>query len=162
MKTVLKHLRKKSIKKQVIVKNLLVALVFSLILGACQIPRNEQPEPTASELTGGVLATFSVQDERFRVWVTNTDTIRQLQALEAGNSEAKIPDGKLLAGPGKGDHNAPWKWHLDPVDTKMTATADKDCDVAPTTLAEDLDEYINKVGRYCPSGAELLILIDYR
>ena len=158
MKTILKRL----FEKQIVLYNLLAALIFSLALGACQSLRNEQPEPTVSALAGGVLATFSVQNERFRVWVTNPDTIRQLQALEAGNSEAKVPNGKLLSGPGQGDHNVPWKWHLDPVDTKMTATADKDCDVAPTTLAEDLDEYINNVGRYCPSGVELLILIDYR
>ncbi|MEJ2709483.1 MAG: hypothetical protein P8074_17870 [Anaerolineales bacterium] len=158
MKTVLKHLPFRGI----VVFNLLAAMIFSLFLGSCQAPPNEQPEPTVSALTGGVLATFSVQNERFRIWVTNPETIRQLQALEAGNSEAKVPNGKLLSGPGQGDHNAPWRWHLDPQDIKMTVTSEKDCDVAPTTIEEDLDEYIKKVGRYCPSGAELLILIDYR
>ena len=158
MKTVLKNL----LLRRIGLYNLLAAIILGLMLGSCQAPPNEQPEPTVSALAGGVLATFSVQNERFLVWVTNPDTIRQLQALQAGNSEAKVPNGKLLSGPGQGDHNAPWKWHLDPQDIKMTVTSEKDCDVAPTTIAEDLDEYINKVGRYCPSGAELLILIDYR
>ena len=42
--------------------------------------------PTDSELEGGVLALFEVSGERFSVFVTNSGTISEILALEAGMS----------------------------------------------------------------------------
>lgn len=58
----------------------------------------------------GVLATFDVDGEQFRVWVTNPHTIQQILELEQGKSMANIPNGRILRGPGYQDHNAPWSW----------------------------------------------------
>ena len=62
------------------------------------------------ELEGGVLATFQVEAETFRLWTTNPTTIQDLLSLSAGTSQASIPNGALLPGPGQGDHNLPWGW----------------------------------------------------
>jgi hypothetical protein len=58
----------------------------------------------------GVLATFDVDGEQFRVWVTNPQTIQQILELEQGKSMANIPNGRILRGPGYQDHNTPWSW----------------------------------------------------
>lgn len=116
----------------------------------------------APELTGGVLATFDVSGEVFQVWVTNPDTIDQLFALQAGESQANIPNGPILEGAGVANHNMPWSWHLDPEQTEMAEVTIEVCDGAPSFVEENLDEFVNNVGQYCPWNAELLHLLDRR
>jgi hypothetical protein len=86
--------------------------------------------PPPEQLDEGVLATFDVTGEVFRVWVTNPQTVQQILDLAAGESTANIPNGVILRGPGAADHNLPWSWHL--------------------------DEFIDTVGRYCPWSARLV------
>jgi hypothetical protein len=81
-------------------------------VGSCWMPA--EPElvlpvapPPGSRLDEGVLATFQVRDEQFRVWVTNPQTIEQIMALQVGDSTANIPNGRILQGPGPGAHNLP-------------------------------------------------------
>lgn len=116
----------------------------------------------APELTGGVLATFDVSGEVFQVWVTNPDTIDQLFALQAGESQANIPNGPILEGAGVANHNMPWSWHLDPEQTEMAEVTIEVCDGAPSFVEENVDEFVNNVGQYCPWSAELLHLTDLR
>jgi hypothetical protein len=118
-------------------------------------------EPLAP-LAGGVLATFQVIDEEFSVWVRSPATIQQLFDLEAGKSVANIPNGPLLHGPGRGSHNNPWSWHLDPDETAMVEGAIEVCDGRPSYIEDDLSYWIDTLGYYCPWDAELIGLIDYR
>ena len=120
------------------------------------------PTPTPGELAGGILATFESQGQRFRVWVTNPSTIEQVLALQRGESRASIPNGRILRGPGQGDHNAPWSWHLDPQDVEMAEATIEVCDGAPQYVEDNLDEFVDTVGRYCPWGAKLVGVEDYR
>lgn len=113
-------------------------------------------------LAGGILATFAVGDEQFRVWVTNPATIEQILALQAGTSTASIPNGVIHYGSGAGGHNAPWSWHLDPEQIEMADFTTEVCDAAPSYVEENLDEFVEVVGRYCPWGATLVTVEDYR
>ncbi len=115
---------------------------------------------TPGSLKGGVLATFDVDGERFKVWVTNPQTIRQLQALQQGTGIAKIPSGRILRGPGQADHNVPWGWHLDPEDIAMAEFTIGTCDGTPSYVEEHLDEFVDTVQRYCPWNAKLVQLRD--
>lgn len=112
-------------------------------------------------LKGGVLATFRVSQEEFRVWVTNPETTEQLYELQAGTSSAGIPNGALHQGQGQADHNAPWTWHLDPADIEMAELAIEVCDGRPSLVESLLEDYLT-VGRFCPWGAELVALEDHR
>lgn len=114
------------------------------------------------DLRGGVLATFEVSGERFRVWVTSTATIAQLIALDEGSSQATIPIGPVRRGSGQGSHNDPWSWHLDPAETSMAEFTIELCDGRPSFVEDHVDEWIGTVGSYCPWGAELVGLEDYR
>jgi hypothetical protein len=113
-------------------------------------------------LEGGVLATFDVLGEQFRVWVTNPATIQQLFDLQAGLSDASIPSGRLLTGPGQADHNAPWSWHLDPEEIEMAEFTIELCDSTPSYVEANLAEIIATVGYFCPWSAELVSIEDFR
>lgn len=113
-------------------------------------------------LRGGIVATFDVGGERFRVWVTNRATIRQIYALQRGTSTANIPSGKILPGPGRARHNAPWHWHLDPNDISMADVTIEVCDATPSYVEAHRAEFIHNLGRYCAWGARLVGIRDYR
>ena len=112
-------------------------------------------------LEGGVLATFQVSQEEFSVWVTNEATIQQIFDLRDGTSTANIPNGKLHQGAGLGDHNDPWTWYLDPVDIEMADLTIEVCDGRPSLVDDLLPDYLT-VGRFCPWGAELVRVEDFR
>ncbi len=128
------------------------------VLAAC----SDGVSGPGDELSGGVLATFDVEGEVFRVWVTNAGTIAQLADLRDGLSAANIPVGPLLAGPGRGDHNSPWNWHLDPAETSMAEVTIELCSGLPSFVEADLDVWLNVVGSYCPWSAKLLELQEFR
>jgi hypothetical protein len=121
-----------------------------------------QPPPPGDELRGGILATFVVAGETFRVWVTNDTTIQQILDLQAGTSQASIPVGRVRYGPGPGDHNLPWSWHLDPQEIEMAEATIELCDGRPSDLEANPQEWIETVGSYCPWGAELVSVEDRR
>jgi len=112
-------------------------------------------------LRGGVLATFKTAGERFRVWVTNPQTMWDLQQLQRGESTASIPNGRILRGPGKARHNAPYSWHLDPEDISMADMTIEVCDARPSYVEENVGEFVDNVGRYCAWNARLVELKNY-
>ncbi len=115
-----------------------------------------------AELEGGVVATFAVGNSRFRIFVTNPETIEELYRLQSGESRANIPNGPLLSGPGAGMHNVPWSWHLDPEQTQMAEITIEVCDGTPDFVEEDLAYWLDQVGQYCPWSAELVDIADHR
>lgn len=109
-------------------------------------------------LEGGVLATFDVLGEEFRVWTDDRNAIEQLIALRNGT----IPAGRVVRGPGRADHNEPWSWHVDPDDFQIVEQTFEICDGRPSLVEENLTHWIDTVERYCPWAAELTELEDYR
>jgi hypothetical protein len=124
-------------------------------------PALQKMNGKTAALQGGALATFEVEGERFRAWTTNPQTIQDLYALQQGTSRANIPSGRILRGPGRARHNAPYHWHLDPQDITMSEVAMELCDALPSYVEENVDEFVERVGRYCPWGAELVELRDF-
>ncbi|HEX2282869.1 MAG TPA: GerMN domain-containing protein, partial [Thermomicrobiales bacterium] len=131
--------------------------VVVLINGA-----NPFPSGQIGELEGGVLATFDVAGEHFNVWVTNETTIDAILALEADPSLGTFPNGPILNGPGEADHNLPWSWHLDPEETEMVEVAIEVCDGRPSFVEGEVEYFVETVGHYCPWGAELVNVQDFR
>jgi hypothetical protein len=125
-------------------------------------PAAPTAEPTLNPLSGGILATFRVVDEEYKVWVTNPQTIQQILDLRDGKSEDTIPNGVILRGAGEGDSNAPYSWHIDPEQIEMAAFTIEVCDAEPSYVEANIDEFVDVVGRYCPWSAELVSVVDYR
>jgi hypothetical protein len=61
---------------------------------------------------------------------------------------AHIPNGRILSGAGRARHNAPWSWHLDPVDIQMAEAAIEVCDATPSYVEAHRDYFVGVVGRY--------------
>lgn len=129
------------------------ALALVLFLPACR-------SATGPGLEGGVLATFDVYGERFSIFVTKASTIDQIIALWNGQSNARIPNGRLRAG--RVSYNLPWSWHIDPEEIEMAEATIELCDGTPSFVESELDYWLQTVGYYCPWGARLIALKDYR
>jgi hypothetical protein len=100
-----------------------------------------------------VVATFEVEGERFRVHVTNAQTISALQKLARGEAGPSIPNGRIVAGKG----NEPWSWRLE--DIELADVTMELCDGRPSYVEENLDEYL-RIGRYCPWGARVISVVS--
>ena len=129
-----------------------------LLLAGC----DSDPAAPGNDLDGGVLATFAVEGETFHLWTTHPQTIQALFALRDGTSTASIPNGPLRAGPGQGNHNTPYTWHLDPAQTTMADLTIEVCDGMPSYVEAHREEWLDTVKQYCPWGAELVRLEDFR
>ena len=113
-------------------------------------------------LRGGVLATFDVHGEVFRAWVTNSEAIEQLFALERGETTATIPIAPVRRGPGRAAHNRPWRWHFDPKQFALADFTIELCDATPSFVEANRRYFIKTVGSYCPWAAVLIELEDFR
>ena len=119
-----------------------------------------QPLATPAD---GVIGIFDVDGEQFRVWVTDDQTISDLEAMEAGQLQGHFPYGPFSDDPpDEGAANVPWDWHLDPVETEMVDSAPAACDATPSEVQASSEWFQSEIGTYCPSGAELIELHDYR
>lgn len=124
---------------------------------ACSSPT----EPSA-ELKGGVVAVYDVSGERFSVFVRNSAAVQRLIRIRNGENLGQIPNGRILRGAGAANHNTPHAWHLDPDDISIVDVAIEVCDGRPSYVDENIAEYVDVVGRYCPWGAKLVRVEDYR
>jgi hypothetical protein len=92
-----------------------------------------------------------VSGERFVMRATDPDTIRQAMAILSG-AENRFPIGPLLRG--DGGFNAPWSWHMDPEQVRLTEVAVEVCDGRPSYVEENLDDFL-MVG-YCPWSGRIV------
>ena len=71
------------------------------------------PPFDATTLSGGVLATFAVGQEKFRGWFTRAEDTQRLVGAFAGTA-APVTSicMRLREGAGVQDHNAPWSWSV--------------------------------------------------
>jgi hypothetical protein len=138
---------------------LVLAVLASAVLSAAAC--SNDPAAPDPPLQGGILVTFQVSGEEFRVWITNRQTIQQVFGVLDGLNTATIPNGAIHAGSGREEHNEPWSWHLDPQDIQMADATIEVCDGRPSLVEASLNEYLAQ-GRFCPWGATLVSIRDRR
>lgn len=67
--------------------------------------------------------------------------------------------GLYILGPlaeGDGGHNPGWSWHFVPDAWELTDTSMDLCDADPQFIEDTLQDWIKKIGRYCPKRARLV------
>jgi hypothetical protein len=111
-------------------------------------------------LSGGILVTFDVSGETYKIFVTNKDTIADIYALQSGLSQASIPSGRIVRG--AVPYNAPWSWHIDSEDIHMAEVTIELCDGLPSHVEANLDYWMDTVKRFCPWTARITEIEDYR
>lgn len=140
-------------------RNVIGAIVATLAVAGAGCSSPNAPSP---DLEGGVVATFEVGSDRFKVFVKNAAAIERLVALRNGAGGGQIPNGRILRGSGAGQHNAPRAWHLDPDDIQIVVVTFEVCDATPSYVDAHVDKFVDVVGRYCPWEARFVRLDDYR
>jgi len=114
----------------------------------------------AFTLEGGILATFDVLGESYRIFITSEDAIEEVLAVQRGQSQATIPSGRVVRG--SVAYNQPWGWHIDPEDIHMAEFTIELCDGLPSQVEANLDYWVDTVQRFCPWSAQLVSVQDYR
>ena len=109
-----------------------IVFTFIFLAGACK-------SPTDPDLKGGILVTFDVSGERYSIFITNTETIEKVYALQSGTSRATIPSGRVIKG--QVPYNKPWSWHIDSQDIHMAEVTMEVCDGRPSFVEANIDGY---------------------
>jgi hypothetical protein len=93
----------------------------------------------------------AVESERFVLRVSDAETIAAAYENLRGES-GRFPIGPLRLG--DGGFNAPWSWHIDPAQVRLTEAAIEVCDGRPSYVEEHVLDYV-PIG-YCPWGARIV------
>ena len=111
------------------------------------------PSPSPSQTPGaGVVVTFRVVGEEYKVLITDAALIAHAQDLLAGGEQRRIPSGLIMRGdPGV---NAPWTWHIDPDSLEFADMTMEICDGLPSHI----EEGTLTIDRYCPWSAEVIAI----
>lgn len=101
----------------------------------------------------GVVVTFQVGDEQYRILLTDPADIEIARRLLAGEEAPRIPNGIIVRGD-DGGVNAGYRWHIDPGSVEFAEITVEVCDGLPSfveagTLTGD---------RFCPWAAEIIAI----
>jgi len=134
--------------------------LLCLLLVACDRIDIGDSEPNLYPdlvVAGGYLFGFTSKTEFNFVAVSFASaTVSQLAAQLALPEDER---GMHLNGPlgrGDGGHNLEWNWHFLPGEWALAEASIELCDGNPQYISENLDYYIDTVGRYCPWGAHVI------
>jgi hypothetical protein len=107
--------------------------------------------PAASPSPGGaVVVTFQVEDEQYRILLTDEADIENARRLLAGEEAPNIPNGLIVRGdPGV---NVGYSWHIDPASVDFADMTMEICDGVPSFVEDGTLEG----DRYCPWGARVI------
>ena len=123
-----------------------LATIFVLPSGCGESPLEPGPIEGALFLIGAC-------EEEFRALIQDPDVIDQAEALIGANKQMVIL-GSLRRG--TGGFNSPWSWHLAPDTVEFADATIELCDGCPSFVEDDLDDWVDTVGTYCPWSTRVL------
>lgn len=90
----------------------------------------------------------------FRATTSDSAVIARVRAeLEKPIEERHLHiNGPIDAGTGD---NAPWSWHFEPDAWDLAEVSIEICDGTPTYVEENLEQWLDEVGQYCPWGSRV-------
>ncbi len=95
---------------------------------------------------------INVGGESFRLRLDDPQAIAHAEKLMAARRIGVIM-GELAAG--DGGFNGPYSWHLIPASFQTPDVAIEVCDGVPSYVEEHLQEWLEKIGTYCPWSARI-------
>jgi hypothetical protein len=144
------------------------ALALGVCAGACggegggsaDAGRRDAGDVNAcADRTGGALIHFRICDEDLTVWMTDEAFIDEALVLE-GAEEGRIPNFFQVV---KGtDCDPQWSWHVSPSAAEWADFTIELCDGCPWYIEENLDDWVDQVGGYCPWLADVVSVDDRR
>jgi hypothetical protein len=125
---------------------LLCMLLTLSLLSSCAGTATSMPEPD------GVVVTFSVADEQYKIRLTDPADIEIARKLLAGEQAPNIPNGIVVRG--EPDVNAGYSWHIDPDSVEFADMTTEVCDGRPS----DVEKGVITSERYCPWSAKVVAI----
>lgn len=118
-----------------------IVLTASLFGAACH------EGPTQPSPNGALFRVQACQNQQFHVRITDPAVIQRAEQL-IGSTDQPILTGELRAG--SGQFNRPYSWHMDPATVGFADLTIEVCDGCPNDVQQDLNYWLNTVGRFCP------------
>jgi hypothetical protein len=133
------------------------AVLCCALVSACSAATPSASTPPSassapsSPAAAGVVVTFQVGDEQYRIQLTDPADIAIARLLLAGDEAPRIPNGLIVRGD-DGGVNTGYSWHIDPDSVEFADMTTEVCDGLPSyvedgTLTGD---------RFCPWSAEVI------
>lgn len=119
------------------------AVIFLAVVLMCGCQSASQPDSIQFRFVDAVGAKFSaVTDDSALIVKARVELRRPLD-------ERRLHiNGEI--GRGNNGHNAPWSWHLKPSRWDLVEISMKLCDGTCQMVEEDIDRWVDDVGRFCP------------
>lgn len=112
------------------------------------------PSTEPSGLLGdGVVVTFRVGSEEYRILLTDPADIAIAEQLLAGEEAPRIPSGVIVRG-GDGGVNTGYSWHIDPDTVEFAEVTIELCDGLPSYV----EDGSLSGDRFCPWSAEVIAI----
>lgn len=118
-----------------------VLCAAACVVAGCEANPNQPAQPEA------VFEVSACSGQTFKMKLTDPQLIQQARNL-IGQSEQPIVNGRLARG--DGGFNQPYDWHLVPESVEFADLTVEVCDGCPQMVQDDLDYWIETVGRFCP------------
>lgn len=109
-------------------------------------------EPSGGS-AGGVVVTFRVGSEEYRILLTDPADIAIAEQLLAGEEAPRIPSGVIVRG-GDGGVNTGYSWHIDPDTVEFAELTIELCDGLPSYV----EDGSLSGDRFCPWSAEVIAI----
>src|SRR3712207_3361494 len=98
---------------------------------ATPVPATPSPVPSAPT---GVIVTFDVEGEEYRILLTDPDDIAVAEDLLAGEEAPSIPNGLIVRG--DAGVNEGWSWSIDPDSVEFADMTIEVCDGLPSHIED--------------------------
>jgi hypothetical protein len=110
------------------------------------------PASAAPSGSGGVIVTFDVTGEQYRIELTDPADIEIARRLLAGQEAPSIPNGLVVRG--DPSVNTGYTWHIDPASVDFADVTIEVCDGKPS----DVENHAITSDRYCPWSAKVIAI----
>ena len=124
-----------------------IFIMLSLVLlPSCAGPATSTPKPD------GVVVTFQVENEQYKIRLTDPADIEIAHKLLVGEEAPNIPNGMVVRG--DPDVNVGYSWHIDPDSVEFADLTTEVCDGRPS----DVEKSVITSDRYCPWAAKVVAI----
>lgn len=124
-----------------------IFIMLSLVLlPSCAGPATSTPKPD------GVVVTFQVENEQYKIRLTDPADIEIAHKLLVGEEAPNIPNGIVVRG--DPDVNVGYSWHIDPDSVEFADLTTEVCDGRPS----DVEKSVITSDRYCPWAAKVVAI----
>ncbi len=145
--------------------HLLLFLLAFTLLPACD--DDDQPQPDCQLMIEQGARFFEFQHgatgETYVAWTVDPAVINDVQEQLAlpQDERAKHINGVIKRLPEAcSELNTPWSWYFEPGEWQLAEISIEVCDGNPQFVEDNLSEFTDNVGRYCPWSAFVLREIE--